>query len=341
MAGVHRALLPAARSSRGANWRLVTRVSLAADTAAADWLVGHIRGFAESGLSLVPSGFDAYVRVFHPAYRQSGGGQLRPVRWAEIAASRGMRSHPGMQLRAITRTEDSSVALPGIYDHPPQMGTLPDQVARPLANVLRAQTSTPERCWFALWDGYGAVRGNTVGEAPRFHLPSRDYHLLVGPVEAVAESTLGPPWWQTPNLSWPDDHAWCLASEIDLDSTYVACDAAYRDAILAVPELKALPIDANDRDHPRQRHHQSVTRSLASPLRGGRAVGRMTPAHECIAADGGTTDRSAVMSRRRRRRLAPDRVSEGVRSGRDRQHARRSPPLDQPVMAFNEPIKRP
>jgi len=65
----------------------------------------------------------------------------------------------------------------------------------------------------------------------------------MGPVDALAESMFDPPWWQTPNLCWPDDHAWCLASEIDLDSTYLACSASCRDAILARPEIEAFPID--------------------------------------------------------------------------------------------------
>ena len=54
---------------------------------------------------------------------------------------------------------------------------------------------------------------------------------------------LDAPWWQTPNLCWPDDHAWCLASEIDLYSTYLGCDEACRDAILSHPDIEALPID--------------------------------------------------------------------------------------------------
>ena len=91
--------------------------------------------------------------------------------------------------------------------------------------------------------GYGAARRSKVARAPRFHLPHRDYHLLVGPVEALAESMLDPPWWQSPNLCWPDDRTWCVASEIDLYSTYIGCSEACRDAILSLPEIEALPIN--------------------------------------------------------------------------------------------------
>ena len=39
----------------------------APDAAPAAWVVDGLRGFGESVLSLVPEGFDAYARIFHPA----------------------------------------------------------------------------------------------------------------------------------------------------------------------------------------------------------------------------------------------------------------------------------
>jgi hypothetical protein len=48
---------------------------------------------------------------------------------------------------------------------------------------------------------------------------------------------------ESPSLWWPDDHAWCVASEIDLDTTYIGCSEACRDDLLAVPEIEALSID--------------------------------------------------------------------------------------------------
>ena len=111
---------------------------IAIDTQAAEWLVGDIRSFAESVLSVVPSAFAAYVRVFHPAYRRTDG-ERQPVRWAEIAAATGTQPHAGMQLNAISLVKNSNRALPGVYDHPPQLGALPEEVARPLANLLGAE----------------------------------------------------------------------------------------------------------------------------------------------------------------------------------------------------------
>lgn len=217
----------------------------ATDAQAAKWLVADIRSFAESVLSLVPSGFAAYLRVFHPGYRNVGSGGVRPVRWAEIAATTGTHMHAGAQLNAINGGGFPSAPQPGIYDHGPAVGSLPRELAQAVTPVLQAHTRTPEACWFALWDGYGAARGSEITEAPRFHLPNRNYHLLHGPIEALEKSMFDGPMWQSPNLCWPDDHAWCLASEVDLYSTYVGCDEACRDAILEQTSIEALPIDGS------------------------------------------------------------------------------------------------
>jgi hypothetical protein len=204
--------------------------------------VSGLRGFAASVLSLVPAGFAAYVRLFHPAYRR-GGPEWTPVRWAEIAAANGRRAHAGMQLNALTGSSRSlHDPQPGVFDCAPEVGSLPPELAGPLAAALSRHTTTPNRCWFAVWNGFGGTRAD-VGSAPTFRVPAREYHLLAGPVQAAADNVLEPPSRQSPNLWWPEDRAWCVATEIDLNTTYVGCGDACRDAILALPEVEALPID--------------------------------------------------------------------------------------------------
>ena len=224
----------------------MTQLAPASDATAADWIVAELQTFGESVLSLVPASFSAYVRVFHPAWRLGDGGELTiPVRWADIGAANGTRTNPGMQLRALIGAltyEHNLEPQPGLYDAGPQVGSLPVDQEGTLGAVLARHTATPERCWFAVWDGYGATRADVLS-APTFHLLARDYHLLVGPVGAAAESALDPPWYQSPNLWWPDDRAWCVATEIDLDTTYIGCTDACRDEILAAPELETFPID--------------------------------------------------------------------------------------------------
>jgi len=73
--------------------------------------------------------------------------------------------------------------------------------------------------------------------------------LLGGPVSgALALSCYGENWpaWQSPNLLWPADRAWFLASEIDFNSTLVAGDTDLIADILACPALELWPVRPHD-----------------------------------------------------------------------------------------------
>jgi hypothetical protein len=76
--------------------------------------------------------------------------------------------------------------------------------------------------------------------AKRVRLPYRDYILFKGSV-AHAQG-----WEDGPNLWWPEDRAWCVASEIDFPYTYVGGPKALIADILAHPDLEALPATVED-----------------------------------------------------------------------------------------------
>jgi hypothetical protein len=225
----------------------VSRLKPAYDARAADWIVAAVTTFGESVLSLVPDGFPSYVRVFHPAHRhdpEEPSRRGRPIRWSEIAAANGTEVHPAMQLSGLTGLDPYRAdAQPGVYDWKPFEGSLLAELAAPLATVLARHTATPLVCWFAVWNGFAATRDD-LRRAPRFDVPNRRYFLLEGPVDAVTETTnQAGIWHQSANIWWPNDRAWCVATEIDLNTTYIACAEACRDDILATPELEAFEID--------------------------------------------------------------------------------------------------
>ncbi len=49
-----------------------------------------------------------------------------------------------------------------------------------------------------------------------------------------------------PNLWWPDDGAWFVATEIDFVSTYLAGGTEAIQAVLTEPDLEALPSHITD-----------------------------------------------------------------------------------------------
>jgi hypothetical protein len=229
----------------------VTRLTPARNLDPTRWIVEALQTFGESVLSLVPSGFETYVRVFHPAWRLDAEGLDVPIRWAEVAGAKQTTTGPGMQFRALLRAptfEHNLERQPDLFDAGPQPGSLSEEIARALAGVLVQHTTSPDRCWFAFWEGWGALRDDLTS-GPVFQLPARGYHLLTGPLSAVDESALdvpGPhhqPYYQSASLWWPDDRSWLVATEIDLESTYIGCMGACRDGIVSSSELEALEVD--------------------------------------------------------------------------------------------------
>jgi hypothetical protein len=124
----------------------------------ARWVTEGIIGFAENVLSLVPSGFEAYARIFHPAVPGGFFENLRPgqapMTWSEVAALKGTTAHRAMQWPSLIGTYRSEGALP---DVDPRTGSLPLPVAEVLAEILKEHTDAPQHCCFGIWDGWSAL----------------------------------------------------------------------------------------------------------------------------------------------------------------------------------------
>src|SRR5579864_9199945 len=119
------------------------------EVGAAEWLRDRMHGFAVDVGSVIPHGFAAYARIFHPAWLP----HMIEVRWSEIAASTGRRVHPEMQFHTIARPlPGHGTGLESWYG--PRVGTLSAGQVRALMPLLARHTSTPDRCRFCLWDGY-------------------------------------------------------------------------------------------------------------------------------------------------------------------------------------------
>ena len=130
------------------------------DLTPAKWIAERLHPFAQDAGAIIPPGFDAYARVFHPAMRRVGQTEV-PVTWREIADSNLRVHHPEMQFGALVATVGTPTVerrpQPGLFDSWPRTGTLRLDDARALVYVLADHTTTPERCWFAAWEGFGSL----------------------------------------------------------------------------------------------------------------------------------------------------------------------------------------
>jgi hypothetical protein len=238
------------------------------DLAAADWVI--TRQSPDSGEvdMLLPPGFAAYARLLHPLITEAGD-RRRLIRWREIAPDL-VPFDRRVQFPAVAA--HSGIRLPNT----PFQGSMPEEDLDILLGVLAGHTATRQLCWFCVWYGYGSpdwqesepadgalfteaapgrlpdlsampdrVREQTASEtAPRVYPliegPLRDYWLFSGPLGAAGALPYPPSLW------WPDDHAWCVASDIDLDSTYIGGSRDLIDSLLACPDLEVLPADLHD-----------------------------------------------------------------------------------------------
>jgi hypothetical protein len=219
----------------------------------ADWVRERLKGFGESVCSAVPAGFEAYARVLHPVEWPGHTVDDRLVRWRDVAAWSGRPLEPLSSFVSIAIPDGDPHAPMPWRGQGPATGRLWSGDADVLAEIVSDHSSAPDDCWFCLWNGYGGLSKDVpepVFAGPLVRLPYREYLLYRGPAAAVcADSVLGPyagRWGYTANLWWPRDHAWCVASEIDLAWSYVGGSRDLISQLLGDARLEALPAQPDD-----------------------------------------------------------------------------------------------
>lgn len=242
----------------------------ASDAGAAEWIAPRLTETFGAVCRTIPTGFAAYARILHPA----DPGRARQLRWADVAAVTGRTMHRQAQFARIAslapgRTSDAHEQAV----HPPATGDLaPGQLAA-LCRLLKPHTPDGMNCWFAVWAGWGELNGSAVvmstsggadpqtpAKAPvewqldlhgaQFDLPGRQYYLFVGALDEAMRIGRWPTrtWFlpRSPNMFWPDDQRWCVATEVDVDSTLVAGSANLIQSVLADDDLEAWQVNPDD-----------------------------------------------------------------------------------------------
>jgi hypothetical protein len=243
-----------------------------ADLSAAEWIAPRLTGRRFGAVtSVVPDGYPAYVRICHPATDKDGN----QVGWSEVARATDRQSHPLMQWHALVGSSDPFNFKGSLWvGENPERGNLDPRMLAILCDLLAGHTTAANDCFFCLWGGYGDLENygwlegdasketreiadreqhifsSNEREGPRLHLPDRDYLVLIGSLSGALR--IG--WWigdrsfrhQSPNLFWPADRAWCVASEIDFDSTLVGGSVELVEAIIRHPMLDAWAIEPQD-----------------------------------------------------------------------------------------------
>lgn len=219
------------------------------NVACADWIEPRLAPFGGSVGSVVPTGFEAYARVLHPVALHTAHASLR---WAEVARLTGRKLHARAQFWCIAGRAALDAADSGWQEGAPRPGELDRETQTELIATLAACDlgGAGGECIAAVWDGWGFMRrSSTIEQAPRAHLPHRDYVLFRGALgEIPALGLVGPRQFIhfTPALLWAAEASWCVATEIDFDSTLVGGSRTLIDAVVANAELEAFEVEPVD-----------------------------------------------------------------------------------------------
>lgn len=116
----------------------------------------------------------------------------------------------------------------------PSIGAMEIGTLDALCGILAAHTADPTYCFFGLCTIQGWEDSFSADKLqPLLQLPAeRDHIVLAGPLSAVGQISYN---WLAPNLIWPADHSWLVASEVDFDSTLVGGTTGLIEAIVESP----------------------------------------------------------------------------------------------------------
>jgi hypothetical protein len=156
-----------------------------------------------------------------------------------------------------------------------------------LYEVLATQTTTPDDCYFCVWEGFGqpdrviddgavyvdaetpaalkdpdaqpgwkpaAVASSSAARAPQVVIPHRTYWMFRGPLADVGSWDDAEQWPRTSQLGgaqpafvWPADHAWCLAWDVDPHWAGIGGTSALIGQLAADPRLDVVVADPSER----------------------------------------------------------------------------------------------
>jgi len=242
------------------------------DPASGAWIAPRLASFGTCLGAIVPLGFEAYARILHPV--QVGADAW--VTWADVAARAGTplaALSPWWRVAGRSDWHDQA-------GEAPLEGCLPEHSFAALVELLAAGSGPDAPCVSAVWHGWGALNGAgrvffswaddgspvdapprppaspyppEVLDGPTLALPAREYWTFGCTLATADEPSRYDEWrtgdlagWQSPQLLWPLDRSWCVATEVDYDSTLVGGPACLVDAILADARLEAFAVSPMD-----------------------------------------------------------------------------------------------
>lgn len=253
-------------------------LSLANGAVVGAWIKPRLDGEFGAVTRHVPKGFEAYARIFHPAFDRLGN----TVSWKKVAQECGTTPHRQMQWHSILGFANAD-DLQGSYSPEdrsgprwvgwdPPTGAMTIDVLDALCELLDKHTIDASHCFFGLCTIRGWAAPECPDDPPLLELPcERNHVVLTGSLSAIDQIMHD---WLTstqtslsiggvgqeranprlpklkqreaPNLIWPADHSWLVTSDVDFDSTLVGGSRPLIQSITESNSLEAWEVDSTD-----------------------------------------------------------------------------------------------
>ena len=197
-----------------------------------DWLKAMETEQFASLLSIVPAGYEAYARVFHPVQRHRPRGErtwaqfdaqayvgrdpdgpeeleTEATTWAHAAASFGTTMHAAAQFSRLVRTDrrdySDRIAPDGWRYDVPEEGCLETPALAALSTVLAKHTTTPHDGIAAIWEGWGGLVSAAGRASFTFTAVLADEGEQPNQASKTADSLVAEPSLPVAFDPWPED----------------------------------------------------------------------------------------------------------------------------------------
>ena len=185
---------------------------------------------------LLPTGYESYVRIFHPFRRRSAPDKSpdgRSMTWRTMATELDVPFEASVHWQLILEYQSSRFAEEYI-----NLEGDPDPALLSVLQAALAPTTGDESVYFY----YGLA--TQMGLRPPRSMAWLGRLQQLQDIQRRVNEAAG---WTIPGPEriWPDHRKWVVVSDYDLPSTYVASDRATGDRILASADIDVLPVDSS------------------------------------------------------------------------------------------------
>lgn len=209
---------------------------------------------------ILPSGYDAYLRVFHPFTPEDFDHDWLVVpetrrSWRSMGAAAGVVIGPTTTLSSLRPAFAADPLGTGPWSI--GEGVLDLATATELYETLSADGPGP----FCFEFGLAAIIGTDDHRVRLFRSSTLEgWRSAVEQVRAAGSLGI-----ISPEAVWPDDLRWIAFTDYDLTSTYVAADRATADRLLAHPTLEVVEVGLRTRID--NGAHQQLHEADGTPVR--------------------------------------------------------------------------